>query len=1075
MNIFVLVAAAAMALASCQTQEMEDPTPKEYEYIFEIGNADEEDAPETSATLGDTCVEWESGDELGSFTKTSNGYSAVTVSDGKASFSVYSSGGLDVGQALYFYYPRVVGSDMTADAVSMSIPVSQDGDDDMPLASLPYIVTEASGANQTIYAGKVKFANLGSVIEFHVYSETDEYQTEKIQSVTFNADQEIAGDFVFDLTSVDYSNEETLEISGYTEKSVVATLATPVAVPATRETAKVVKLVVAPGSYTGNIVVATDKATYTYPITSAKNFQRSVVMPLGLNLREEKRTVITTQNHTIQWDSASEWTESRTKLISGEYTVNTAKSGGQTAPTVNDNNNDCRVYAKGTVTVSYSSGNMQRLVFNLSEQGKKRLAEITPSVGNVSVDNENWTVTWEGNSKSVVFTVGDKSIYGTDGSEKAGQLCFNSIDVVSEVASTPSDGTLVDLEITGMTTMFVVGSEFVFDGKAYAVYSDDEKKDVTNSVNAILSDGDMSVVGSKTVTITYVEDDVTVSSEYLITVSENVADYSGTYAIVAFRNSESYYYYLTNEDDGANTKRLKALVAGTNKPEDNISLSATKLWNVAKSGNAYTLQSVDSEMFVSWSSGNSALMAEEGLALTVEKTEDKYTFKYVVSEDEIRYLSLNSSKGSNYFAMYEGSQSQELYLIPAVEGEEVQPTVVSIEITDYITSFTQGDTFDFGGKVIATLSNGVKVDVTESATFSGYNMETVDVQTITVTYEGKTQTYDITVIEKTTGEETFEWVATESADLKDGDQVVIVSTKGSDIYAMSNNNGTGSAPAAVAVKYSNDKLSSEPEAKLVWTVEISGSNYIFYPGSDNSKWLYCTATNNGLRVGTNTNKTFVWDSSNYLKNNGTNRYIGVYNNQDWRCYTSTSTNISGQTFKFFVRTVGSSGGETPDPEPDPEPEPEPDPEPDQPGSTIILSEEFDNSTSADSSSDLGTLANGVGSKFPNFISASKAYTSQFGGLKFGSSSAAGSITTKSLDLSKPFRVTMKVKGWTKVEGNIKITCGSQSKTLTYTAVSSGNYETISADFEAATSTSQVTIATTSKRAYIDDVVIEYIN
>ena len=291
MKLFVLVAAAAMALASCQTQEMEDPTPtpKEYEYIFNIGNADEEDAPETSATLGETCVEWESGDQLGSFTNTNNGYSNVTVSDGKASFSVYSNGGLEKGQALYFYYPRVVGSDMTADAVSMSIPVSQDGDDDMPLASLPYIVTEASGTDHTIYAGKVKFANLGSVIEFHVYSTTAAYQSEKITSVTFNADQAIAGDFVFDLTAVDYSDEKTLAISDYEATSVVSTLSAPVAVPAIKEDAKVVKMVVAPGSYTGKVVVTTDKATYTYPISTAKEFKRSGVKPLGLDLRENVR------------------------------------------------------------------------------------------------------------------------------------------------------------------------------------------------------------------------------------------------------------------------------------------------------------------------------------------------------------------------------------------------------------------------------------------------------------------------------------------------------------------------------------------------------------------------------------------------------------------------------------------------------------------------------------------------------------------------------------------------------------------------------------------------------------------
>ena len=938
MKLFVLVAAAAMALASCQTQEMEDPTPtpKEYAYVFNIGDADDVDVPETSATLGYSCVEWETGDQVGVYTDSQKGVSYNRWGDitpgSPAKFTISSYYALVAGDMVYCYYPynsaNSQGDSQDPRMVNLTIASNQTEKNQMPMVSLPYAVTEAldENADSEKSAGEIKLANLGSVIEFYVYSTTPVYQSELIQSVTFNADKAIAGDFVFDLTAVDYSNEETLAISGYEATSVVATLSEPVSAPATKDAAKVVKMVVAPGTYTGEVVVTTDKATYTYPISTSKEFKRSGVKSFGLNLKEENRVISTTQSHTIQWSSSSDWTDNTTKLISGDYTVVTAKNGGQTAPTVNPTNKDCRVYAKGTVTISNTSGNIQKLVFNISSQGKKRLAEITASVGAVTIDKDNReTVTWEGSAKSVEFTVGDYAVYGTDGDSKAGQLCFNSIDAISEVISIPSEVTLVNLEISGMTKEFVVGSEFVFDGKAYAVYSDEEKKDVTASVTAVLSDEDMSVIGSKTVIITYVEEDTTVTAEYDITVSENVADYSGTYAIVALRGSESYYYYLTNQDDGADTKRLKALVSGTEKPEDGVSLSATKLWNVAKLGNVYTIQSVDSKQFVSWKSGNSAVMADEGLAFTVEENEGKYSFKYIVSEEEIRYLSLNSSKESNYFAMYKGSQTQELYLIPAVEGEEVQPTVESIEVADYITSFTQGDEFVFGGKVTATLSNGVKVDVTESATFSGHDMETADVQTVTVTYEGKTDTYEITVTEKAPVDETIEWVLTSFADLKEGDPVVIVST-GTKTYAMSNDKGTSSAPTAVEITYSDGKLKDSPAEKIVWYVGVSDDSRIFYKALDKSTYLYCINNNNGLRVGSsNTNNLFTINND-YLFNNGQSRYLGVYyDNPDWRSYTSINNNITGQTFQFFVKQSGV-GGETPDPTPDPEPEPEPEPE-----------------------------------------------------------------------------------------------------------------------------------------------------
>ena len=183
-------------------------------------------------------------------------------------------------------------------------------------------------------------------------------------------------------------------------------------------------------------------------------------------------------------------------------------------------------------------------------------------------------------------------------------------------------------------------------------------------------------------------------------------------------------------------------------------------------------------------------------------------------------------------------------------------------------------------------------------------------------------TVDMAGIEVEQPEETkTEWVATSFANLKEGDQVVIVSTKEQKIYAMPNDNGT-SAPGVVAVSYANNKLSSEPEQKIVWYVGVDGSDRIFYAKSDKSAWAYCTNTNNGVKVGTNTNKTFTLDgTTGYLKHIGTSRYLGVYNNQDWRCYTNTTGNTAGQTFQFFVRS-GDAGGETPEPDPTPDPEPE---------------------------------------------------------------------------------------------------------------------------------------------------------
>lgn len=147
------------------------------------------------------------------------------------------------------------------------------------------------------------------------------------------------------------------------------------------------------------------------------------------------------------------------------------------------------------------------------------------------------------------------------------------------------------------------------------------------------------------------------------------------------------------------------------------------------------------------------------------------------------------------------------------------------------------------------------------------------------------------------------WVKTAPSSLQTGDVVVIVDqTSGK---AMSNNNGTSSAPSATAVTLNGDKteITSEVASTLQWEVTVNDGSYQFGV-ANSSNYLYCTQTNNGVRVGTNANNAFtVYDNDgvDFLVNTATTRYVGVYNGQDWRCYTSINANIKNSVTAFYKK------------------------------------------------------------------------------------------------------------------------------------------------------------------------------
>ncbi|MBQ7382293.1 MAG: C10 family peptidase [Paludibacteraceae bacterium] len=125
--------------------------------------------------------------------------------------------------------------------------------------------------------------------------------------------------------------------------------------------------------------------------------------------------------------------------IFGNFTFEAVKNSGSTAPTYNADGKDVRLYAKNTLTIS-SATEMTEIVFNISTAGLKRLAPITASTGTITTQKSGDTqVTWTGSATSVTFTVGDKADYGTDGSSKAGQLDFTSVDITTGGGATYSN------------------------------------------------------------------------------------------------------------------------------------------------------------------------------------------------------------------------------------------------------------------------------------------------------------------------------------------------------------------------------------------------------------------------------------------------------------------------------------------------------------------------------------------------------------------------------------------------------------------------------------------------------------
>ena len=146
------------------------------------------------------------------------------------------------------------------------------------------------------------------------------------------------------------------------------------------------------------------------------------------------------------------------------------------------------------------------------------------------------------------------------------------------------------------------------------------------------------------------------------------------------------------------------------------------------------------------------------------------------------------------------------------------------------------------------------------------------------------------------------WQTVALSDIENGDTVIVTMTKSDVTYGLYNGNGTSQAPSAVELSVSDGILTGSDTALAgyTWIVGRNGNTLSFRKGDET---LYCNNDNNGVRVGYSENNAFEI-KDDYLYNTATSRYLGIYNNQNWRCYTSINSNIKNQVLKFWKK--GSS-------------------------------------------------------------------------------------------------------------------------------------------------------------------------
>ena len=499
--------------------------------------------------------------------------------------------------------------------------------------------------------------------------------------------------------------------------------------------------------------------------------------------------------------------------------------------------------------------------------------------------------------------------FDADGVDFTGAMKFNletgefvgnqsaSSQDLSEVKAVYSEEDPIAVAGDKNSAYFVVAPVTIPFGTTLTFTIETENYDIVKTVSApsdmVMPAGNIAVIN-----LNIKEDDCVAKTE---------SDFSGTYAILTKRTTGGFWY-MTNDLGTASTKRFTAEEAGGTLPEEGVTLGASKLWEVSKLGEYYTVKSIGAEKYITWTSGNSANLGDEGILFTITMTDEGfYNLSYAAS-DATRYLSLNQTSGSDYFALYKDGQKKDLALIRAEVGEE--PSTLSVIAPGQMSADGGKGSFTY---ILTNPKDGIQLSAITEATW---------ITDITVGDENVAYT-----VSPNTSEDVRESVIT----LTYGDL-----TESVKITQAGKAPETGGQVEAQETLTFSSRYSSNTVLKGQ-TVQATNFNVSF--AGDGTSAQYYT---NGTAVRAYAKNTFTVSSNNTIvkvvitfgSSDGSNTIttdIGSYQNGTWTGSSksvkftvggaSGHRRISAITVHYLNSTSGdgNEGGETPDPTPEPEP------------------------------------------------------------------------------------------------------------------------------------------------------------
>lgn len=303
----------AMTAVSCSKVAGIEENPQ-YTYRFAVVNENEE-LPSVRSNMNGNHLVFEKDDYLGfSLEKdeqiVETQRTIIQTTDPRPIFGFTTNLQMTAGDRICVVSPRVFPFNDLREPLkndpmqSITIPLVQTHKEGkfhgsaMPMVSVPFTFTKDMLVGQDNQLQEVKFLNLGALLDFRVFSTT--YQGETVQDVIFEADKNIVGEFKINVQEVNPDDENTLAIDltpraegdFATPLTNVARTESDAVVGASKDNSGSVRMVVAPGSYTGKVKVRTDKAYYVFKMSEARTFDRNGIYPLGLNLDKATRVVM---------------------------------------------------------------------------------------------------------------------------------------------------------------------------------------------------------------------------------------------------------------------------------------------------------------------------------------------------------------------------------------------------------------------------------------------------------------------------------------------------------------------------------------------------------------------------------------------------------------------------------------------------------------------------------------------------------------------------------------------------------------------------------------------------------------